>query len=105
MICAKKYYADGKFNEKTGKLDKWVDTVDECIIRFARELVAHPKFKIFCLIAGDSDYVPLLKDLKKHGIKVALVAPTADSLGGELLNYVDVNPANRKRMVLYLDEI
>ena len=83
------------------------DTVDETIMWFAKTMVRHPNFKFVCLVAGDNDYVPLFKELGRHRIYRALVAPTRDSLAKtkELVELVDKHPTTLKKMSIRLDTV
>lgn len=83
------------------------DTVDETIIWFGKMMIKHPDVKFLCLVSGDEDFVPLLEEAKKNGIKVALVAPTINSLSTNktVVRLVDNNPKNRKKMILRLDRV
>ena len=105
MICPKRQLAIAKRNPKTGDMETEEDTVDETIIWLAKTMVRHPNFKFVCLVAGDNDYVPLFKELGRHGIKRALVAPTRDSLSKtkELVELADKHPITLKQMSLRLD--
>jgi len=80
MVCPKRQLATPKINPKTGILIKEEDTVDESIIWFAKTMIFHPNFKFLCLVSGDSDFAPILKELGENGIMRALAVPTIDSL-------------------------
>ena len=107
MTCPKKNLNEPRANPKTGIMETRVDTVDETIIDFAKMMIGHKNFKTICLVSGDNDYVPLFQKLKDHGIKIALAAPTTDSLSRtkKLLNLVDKNPTTGKKMLLMLDGV
>lgn len=106
MTCPKKHLNHAERNLKSGKLEIRVDTVDETIIRYAKAMVGHPKFKTICLVSGDNDYVPLFQEMGQLGIKRALAAPTLESLSKtkELINLADINPRTNEKMVLILDK-
>lgn len=105
ITCPKKRLAKPTPNPKSGRLETTTDTVDETIIWFARTWVGHPKFRTLCLVSGDNDYVPLLKEMPKYGIRRALIAPTIESLKKtkELIKCVDKNPITQRKMILVLD--
>lgn len=107
ITCPKKQLSKAEKNKKTGEMETRVDTVDETIIEFAKTILGHPNFKTICLVSGDNDYVPLFEEMKNHGIKIALAAPTIDSLSRtkDLLNLVDNNSSTNERMLLMLDQI
>jgi len=107
MTCPKRQLTSPKRNQKTGEMQTEEDTVDETIIWFANLMMRHPNFRFICLVTGDSDFVPLLKEMGEHNIKRALIVPTIDSLSKtkELINLVDRHPGTHKRMILSLDKI
>lgn len=83
------------------------DTVDETIIWFGEIMLKHPDTGFICLISGDDDYVPLLEDAGKLGVKRALVAPTLASLSRSktLIRLVDKHPITGRRMILRMDNV
>ncbi|MFH1968646.1 MAG: hypothetical protein ABIJ84_04640 [bacterium] len=107
IICPKKQLKEPKLNQKTGDLEAEEDTVDETIIWFAKTMIRHPNFRFICLVSGDNDYVPLFREMARHGVKRALVAPTTDSLAKskELVNLVDKHPRTLKKMSFRLDYV
>ena len=105
MVCPKRKLATPKINPKTGILIKEEDTVDESIIWFAKTMISHPDFKFLCLVSGDSDFAPMLKELRENGIMRALAVPTIDSLSRtkQLIGLADKHPATQKKMLFRLD--
>ncbi len=97
VICPKREVKD-----KIGTKEE--DTVDDTIIWFAMAMANHPNIKFICLVSGDGDYVPMLEEVKKKGIKVALAAPTVRSLSRALFRLTDEHPQNGKKMFLRLDQ-
>jgi hypothetical protein len=108
VICPKKILAEPERNPKTGQMENEHDTVDETIIWFAQMMITNTAFDTICLVSGDNDYLHLFKQMKVYGKKRALVAPTNNSLaknGDDLLvEQVDINPANRKMMLVLVDK-
>lgn len=106
IICPKRHLLEPRVNPKTGETTNIEDTVDETIIWFAETMFCHPNFKFICLATGDRDYIPLLKQAEKHGIKRALVIPSLNSVSNkkELIRLTDRHPTTLKRMVLRLDK-
>jgi len=106
IICPKRRFEKPKMNKKTGEMVLEEDTVDETLIWFAETMLRHPNFKFVCLVSGDNDYVPLLKEMGRHCIKRALVAPTRDCLSKskELTELVDKHPTTLRRMSMRLDK-
>jgi hypothetical protein len=107
MTCTKLHLKEPRLNPKSQKMESEIDTVDETIIWFAKMMVGHQNFKTLCLVSGDNDYLPLFEEMRKLGIKRALVAPTIDSLAKnkKFIKCVDENPVTKKRMLLILDKI
>jgi hypothetical protein len=107
ITCPKKNLATPMRNQKTGKMETRVDTVDETIAEFAKSMVGHPNFKTICLVSGDNDYVPLFEELGDNNIRRALAPPTLGSLSQtkQLINLVDINPLTGEKMILVLSEI
>lgn len=83
------------------------DTVDETIVWFAIMMIKHPDIKFLCLASGDNDYVPMLEEVKRLGVKIALIPPTINSLSKskKLVKLVDINPRTNKKMILILDQL
>lgn len=83
------------------------DTVDETIIWFGRIMLYHPHIKFICLVSGDDDYVPLMQEAEKYGIKRVLVAPTIDSLSRSknLIRLADKHPKTLQKMILRMDTV
>ncbi|MCX6719755.1 MAG: NYN domain-containing protein [Candidatus Staskawiczbacteria bacterium] len=107
MICPKRQLAEPKRNQKTGEMITEEDTVDETIEWFARTMFYHSQFKYICLVSGDNDFVPLLQEAIKYGIRRAIIPPTIDCLSKskELVDLADRNPLTLKRMILRLDTV
>jgi hypothetical protein len=99
MICPKE--ASKKKGEKAR------DTVDETIINFGNVMLRHPDVGFICLISGDEDFVPLLENSKKNNVKIALVAPTLNSLSTNqnIVKLIDCHPETGKKMALRLDQV
>jgi hypothetical protein len=83
------------------------DTVDETIVWFGKIMFCHPNVRFICLVSGDDDYVPLLQEAEKCGVKRVLVAPTIDSLSRSkrLIQLADKHPKTSQKMILRLDTI
>lgn len=96
MICPKRQNGD-----------EVEDTVDETIIWFGKVMLKHPNVKFICLVSGDQDYVPLLQESQKNGVKIALVAPTLDSLSTNkvMVKLIDTHPESGKKMALVLSRV
>ncbi len=105
VICPKRPLEKPKRNLKTGDLIEVEDTVDETIIWFTKTMMRHPNFGFLCLVTGDSDYIPLLKEVERYSIKRALVFPTRRCLSEskELVRLADKHPKTLKIMRLRLD--
>ena len=105
MVCPKRQLSTPKINPKTGNIIKEEDTVDESIIWFAKTMISHPDFKFLCLVSGDSDFAPMLKELGENGIMRALAVPTIDSLSRtkQFIGLADKHPATQKKMLFRLD--
>lgn len=106
ITCPKRDLQEAKLNKKSGKMEMQQDTVDETIIWFAKTMAGHPNFNTLCLATGDKDYVPLLDEMKKQNIKIALAPPSLASLARdkELIKRVDLSPITGKIMLFRLDE-
>lgn len=81
------------------------DIVDETIIWFGRIMLSHPEVGILCLASGDDDFVPLLEDAQKNGIKTSLIIPTINSLSRNLLSFIEKDPKTGKRIALMMDNL
>jgi len=107
ITCPKRRLREPRRNPKTWQLENSIDTVDETIIAFAKMMIGHPNFKTVCLVSGDNDYVPLFEEMGSRGIRRALAPPSAGCLAktGGLVDLVDKNPVNHRRMILMLDKV
>ena len=102
-LCAKNnlaYRTCPKTSKGQGKGED--DTVDEKLMTFGRTMLRHCDQSFLCLVSGDEDYLPLLKEAKERKVKIALVAPTIGSLSrqGGLLRFVDKHPVTSRKMFL-----
>lgn len=95
MICPK---------EKMKDREKEIDTVDENIIWFAKLMSDHPLIRYICLVSGDSDYMEMLEEMKKKGLKIALAIPTLSSFSR--LNKIALLPDlnHKKEKMIFLIE-
>lgn len=50
------------------------DTVDEELRKRAEKWMTHPDITHFCLVSGDSDFVPIVMKAKGRGLKIMLSA-------------------------------
>ena len=89
-----------KENQRQGRKR---DTVDETIIWFAQLMADHPDLRYLCLVSGDSDYIDLLRDVKKRGIKVALGIPTINSFSrlAQMPKLADIGLKGQKMILLF----
>ncbi|MCX6718738.1 MAG: NYN domain-containing protein [Candidatus Staskawiczbacteria bacterium] len=96
MICPKRQ-TDGKEE----------DTVDATLIWFARLMMRHPDVGYICLVAGDDDYVAMMKEAGLCGIKRVLAPPTIGSLSKnkKLVATADKHPTTLKKMLLRIDTL
>lgn len=99
MICPKE--APKKKGEKAR------DTVDKTIIDFGNVMLKHPDVGFICLVSGDEDFVPLLVSSKKNNVKIAIVAPTLNSLSTNqvIVKLIDCHPETGEKMALRLDQV
>jgi len=100
MTCPKKEKPDAE-----GSLD----SVDQSLISFAESMIINSTVRRLCIVSGDTHYLPLLRFARKHGILVAVVAPTVGSFSKhektieEVLRLVDNSPISGRKMFLRLD--
>lgn len=98
MVCPKRKQAErGKTIE--------VDTVDESLLWFGKNMIQHPAITTLCLVSGDHHFIPLLLEAGTRGIKRVIVSPAIGSLSAEITEYADRDPKTQKRLILRLDEL
>ncbi len=81
------------------------DIVDETIIWFGKIMLSHPEVGILCLASGDDDFIPLLEEAQKNGIKTGIIIPTITSLSRNLLPFIEKHPETGKKMALRMDDL
>ena len=80
-----------------------IDTVDSTMIDFSRIMMEQiPDLTHLCVVSGDSDFRPLLRQAMRYGLKT-IVATTISALAVEVINMLDRDPLTGKKMV-YLFE-
>ena len=107
MTCPKKLLKEAREKPKSpGEMETRVDTVDQTIIDFTLMMTGHNDIKTVCLVSGDRDYIPLLEELGRRGIKRALVPPTVDSLARDvkITRLVDRDPKTNRKMIQWFDK-
>ena len=85
------------------------DTVDAMLIQKGLKWITHPSLTHLCLVSGDSDFIPLLKQAKERGLLIMLSAldpallknPEYPSLSKELAEMADISPKTGKKMIHY----
>jgi len=83
------------------------DTVDATLMWFSDLMLKHQEVQFVCLVSGDEDYEPMVKGVKKAGVKMALVTPALRSLSnqGGLSRFADNHPVTGKKMFISLDTL
>lgn len=107
FTCPKRQLDKPKKNLKTNKMVTEEDTVDETLMWFGKIMMSHSNVGFICLVAGDDDYVPLMKEAKKQNIQRVLIPPTLDSLSRSkrLVRLADKHPITKEKMILRLDTL
>jgi hypothetical protein len=85
------------------------DTVDTILIEKGLKWITHPELTHLCLASGDSDFIPLVKEAKKIGLKIMLSAldpavarvPGRQFLSKELAKMADISPKTGQPMIHY----
>lgn len=79
------------------------DTVDQTLMDFGRRMFAQMHgLTHLCLGSGDKDFIPLLREAVRRGLKIILVAGNTTSLALELIDHADFFPEQRRKMVFIL---
>lgn len=106
ILCPKRQLKEPKRDPKSGKLITTEDTVDETIIWFAKMMFSNIDLGTLCLVSRDRDYIDLLKEAGKRGIKRALGMPSLTGLSRKknLLPYIDKDPETSKLLLFRLYE-
>lgn len=88
------------------------DTVDPILISKMSKWITHPAITHICLVAGDSDYKPVLKAAKKMGLKImlsaldpALARPGHPPMSKELAEMADISPKTGKPMIHWFSPV
>ncbi len=105
ITCYKKILGQAELNPKTQKMETVVDTVNQTIADYAMTMTRHKDFQTFCLVSGDGDFIPLMEELRRCGIKTAIAAPSINCLSRNLINHINFNPETGKKLILMLDEV
>jgi len=100
-IYAERFYYKGIIMISCPKIKKmnygishnpFEDTVDEILRKCCDNWIIQRKSEIthFCLASGDSDFLRMIKKLKRNGIKIIIAAGNNDSLSGVLKREADI---------------
>ncbi|SRR3990167_172027 len=89
------------------------DTVDEALIKRAERWITYPGLTHVCLVSGDRDFIPLLKEVKQKGLLIMISAidparaknPEHPPLSRELSEMADISPKTGKKMIHYFSPI
>lgn len=66
------------------------DTVDDTLIRFGKMAIDNiENLSFICLGSGDKDFSPLVRQARKKGLKIIVVAASISSLSSHLINLAD----------------
>ncbi|MCH8741404.1 NYN domain-containing protein [Patescibacteria group bacterium] len=66
------------------------DTVDDTLIRFGKMAIDNMKdLSFICLGSGDKDFSPLVRQARKKGLEIIVVAASTNSLSSDLINLAD----------------
>jgi len=87
-----------KIKDKAGQE---TDTVDQTLIEFGKKAISQiPNLTHLCLASGDKDFIPLLREAMRRGLKIIIVAGSISSLSAELIPLADKDPATGRKMIL-----
>ncbi len=85
--------------EKTGPR---IDTVDSEMIDFGKKMIAEmANLTYLCLGSGDKDFIPLIREAERCGLKIVIVAGNKDSLSEELTSFVCRNPVSGEKAIYF----
>jgi len=77
------------------------DAVDEELIRFGINMINQiPELTHLCLGSGDQDFVPLLQEARRRGLKIVLAAGSLQSLSKEVIPFAERSPTGGRRVYL-----
>lgn len=76
------------------------DTTDETLIKFTKGQIEEcPSLTHLCLASGDKDFLPLIEEAKRKGLKIAIAVSTFSSLSFELMGREDKHPTTGEQML------
>jgi len=85
--------------EKTGPR---IDTVDSEMIEFGKEMIAEMgDLSYLCIGSGDQDFLPLVKEAERSGLKIIIIAGNEKSLSKELAKFACRNPISNERAIYF----
>jgi hypothetical protein len=90
--------------DKTGAKDEKRDTVDPALIDFGKLAISEmPDLTHLCLCSGDQDFIPLLREAQRQGLKIIIVAGGGkpESLSKDLAKYADKDPSGSKMIYFF----
>lgn len=80
IVCPRIQNKDGKEQ----------DTVDDTLIRFGKMAIDNMRnLSFICLGSGDKDFSPLVRQARKKGLKIIVVAASINSLSSNLIDLAD----------------
>lgn len=85
--------------EKTGPK---TDTVDSVMIDLGKKMITEMgELTHLCIGSGDRDFLPLVRETERSGLKVIIVAGNEGSLSEELARFACRNPISGERAVYF----
>lgn len=85
------------------------DTVDPILIEKGLKWITHPRLTHICLVSGDSDFIPLLREARARGLLIMISAldpslakdPEHPPLSKDLAEMADISPKTGQKMIHY----
>lgn len=88
--------------EVKNKSGRKIDTTDETLIAFGKKMINQiPELTHLCLGSGDKDFIPLVREAIRKGLKIIITAGDYNSLSSELIKLVDKKPDSTKMVYLF----
>ncbi len=102
-LLIEKFYELGLFTIFCPKVidkGKEKDTVDSTMIEFGRKMINQmPELTHLCLGSGDKDFIPLIREAMRAGLKIMIIAGDQLSLSSEIIKLADFNPKTKQKMI------
>jgi hypothetical protein len=88
-----------------------MDSVDEEIIWFGKLMLRHPDIGCICIVSADQHFLPLLREAKESGLRIAVAISAKGSLSKQkpiiedILFLVDKSPITGRKMFIEADKL